>query len=398
MPPPDNGLKGRREEARQALTGSEFQKRQAEKEKGLLKRRREAMLAMEGEERRKHRVERERKDYEKKAAVRAKTEAEHKEVEKIRQNQAEEEEKRRRSEEESVAAKTKRIKRVERAEAIIAELKKEPLKISPIRTLKTDMARAVKEEGISIAKIVLTEQAKYRLTGKGKELKPEKKKFLWPALAAATVVAAAAAGLWFFSQQQGETARRESAVESVVFTETSVEISTSGVADEEVRRQIELAAGQPLNRNAIRNIYFTDASGIVPLSRFRRILGLPIPDALSRAAEEEFMFGVHQQGRSNWRFLVLKTKFFELALAAMLGWEATMVEDIGPLLGITSPATVQRERSFKDKLVQNKDARLIKNSGGETLIFYAFLDNQTVVIARQEATYLELFRRFLIQR
>jgi hypothetical protein len=91
-------------------------------------------------------------------------------------------------------------------------------------------------------------------------------------------------------------------------------------------------------------------------------------------------------------FIILTNNFFQNAFAGMLSWESTMPSDLSAIFGIT-PAEWS-SGTFHDKLVKNKNVREFTDSSGSVLFLYSFIDNNTLVIAQNEAALTEIITRF----
>ncbi len=151
-------------------------------------------------------------------------------------------------------------------------------------------------------------------------------------------------------------------------------------------------------------------------------VGLNPPDILTRSLTDSWMLGVYGNAQ-NKPFIILTTNFFQNAFSGMLQWEPTMPDDLTKVLGFTvqqntlmqriatssatsTPVSTSTTRvvpsssffgirgTFSDKVIENKDAREFTDQSGTTLFLYAFLDNATLVIARDEATLGEIITRF----
>ena len=179
-------------------------------------------------------------------------------------------------------------------------------------------------------------------------------------------------------------------------------------------------------------------------------IGLNPPDMFLQSLTAQWMFGFYGSASGPSPFIILTTNFFQNAFAGILQWESTMPNDIAPLLGInvtpptipaasmpvfststiaTSTATTTKNTKnkniatttatstnkitttntitnyppasffaisgqFVDKVIQNKDVREFRDQNGNILFLYAFIDNNTIAIARTEATLGEIITRF----
>ncbi len=120
------------------------------------------------------------------------------------------------------------------------------------------------------------------------------------------------------------------------------------------------------------------------------------PAPLIRALGATPTLGLHgfQGGQP---FLLFSVLSYDHAFAGMLAWEETMLEDIGPLFGVSSRSLLEKVGSttsealgnkiaFKDVIIRNKDARAAFDPSGTIVFLYAFLDKQTLVITTKEDT------------
>jgi hypothetical protein len=65
---------------------------------------------------------------------------------------------------------------------------------------------------------------------------------------------------------------------------------------------------------------------------------------------------------------------------------------VGPLFGIDSSSA--QNTTWKGELVQNRDAHVARDTSGTMLLFYTFIDPNTVVVSQDSKTLVEVVRRF----
>ena len=89
----------------------------------------------------------------------------------------------------------------------------------------------------------------------------------------------------------------------------------------------------------------------------------------------------------------------------MLTWEPFMRRDLAPLFGpAAAPAgaaatsTSAESDVFRDRVVKNRDTRILYNSDGSIALIYGLPDPSTVVIANNEGTFIELVSRLATSR
>jgi hypothetical protein len=109
-------------------------------------------------------------------------------------------------------------------------------------------------------------------------------------------------------------------------------------------------------------------------------------------------------------FLILETDSYERAFAAMLAWENTMRTDLLPLFtrvprtripeestasSTTATSSLQLIRNgFLDKIVENRDTRVILNTTNDILLLWTFLNRNIIVITTNEYTLKEIISRY----
>ena len=87
------------------------------------------------------------------------------------------------------------------------------------------------------------------------------------------------------------------------------------------------------------------------------------------------------------RALVFTVTDTTTALGALLEWESTMAADVAPILSISKAETAD---SFVDQTYGNTDIRILK-AADQPVLVYGFIDENTVVIAKDIASFVKLF-------
>lgn len=152
-----------------------------------------------------------------------------------------------------------------------------------------------------------------------------------------------------------------------------------------------------------------------------------IPENFLRSLTGQYLLGIHSFDE-NQAFLLLQVDSYETAYAGMLAWERTMRQDLSPLFtrnpspkveaqpqlpattaSTTASSTNQTATStaattlpsvsviiptsFVDKVVENRDARVIVNQEGDILLLWTFLGRNIVLITTNEYTLREIISR-----
>jgi len=280
--------------------------------------------------------------------------------------------------------------------------------IKPLRTFESDLAETIDQKKSSVLSVNLAEKKRREERGQSSEEKESQGTFLITIISIILIVGGVGIlSTLFFFRNKTEVAPAP-VFETIIAYDNQEKIATEslnrGSLIEGVRTYLKEST-PPLN--SITNVSFTIQKGesrvVISAQRFLAILESRTPEIFLHSLGSDFMYGIHSFN-GNEAFLILKTKSYENAFAGMLGWEKTLVSDLGPLFAkasllpesTTTPAfsEVPDGIRFSDVIVKNKDTRAIREPGGRIVFLYGFTDNETIVFASSEETFAELLKRF----
>ena len=190
------------------------------------------------------------------------------------------------------------------------------------------------------------------------------------------------------------------------------------------------------------------STSLINTERFFYVLQTRTPAPLVRALNTNFMFGLNKIDDQKNPFLILTSDSFNQVYAGMLEWEPAMADDIGDLFftkedliddpikeatttdvkiasteASTSVATVSTSSQtiatttssstetqvpaepfksryiianslqFKDEIFNNRDMRVLRTTSGKMLMYYTFINDRIVLIARDLRTLDEVIKR-----
>ncbi len=286
---------------------------------------------------------------------------------------------------------------------------------SPIHTYKTDFSEKTRTEGASPIS-VLAAQADSRIPAPV-ALKPKRSNTPFYIAGAVILVIAGGASIFFAYQiiSGKPTLPQELAVSSLIFADQRVELT--GTSDELTRGLVNMEdLSLPDGGVAIAYMTYATTTGKKEIriaatgGALIGALGLTAPNILLRNIAPASTLGVISAGGETRPFFLLRVTSFERTFAGMLDWEKTMRDNLAafypPYPTDVSPATATStqsatttallppaSRGFMDVIVDNHDARVMKDTQGRTVLIYGYRDRETLVIARNEAAFRELLSR-----
>ncbi len=278
--------------------------------------------------------------------------------------------------------------------------------IPQIRTFQGDVADALKNQGESVMSIRRAELTKQ---GGGNEFAPRptpqeqiemrsSQKMILSIIGAIVLLALGGVLGWYaFNSYKVKTALPAVVVtpNQFISTDSTSNIDASGLARETFISAFNVLKSENLKNNFVEQIQMKKGLGtttvLLKTSEFFNILNTKAPASLVRALNPNFMLGtigeINGASSTPHTFLLFKLDSFENVFAGMLGWEPSLGEDLLPLfVSEETAANFPTQNQFVDVTIQNKDARALKDSNGNTVMLYSFFDNNTLIIADNSTT------------
>ncbi len=276
--------------------------------------------------------------------------------------------------------------------------------LSPIRTYSSDMAEAIRSKGGSVVRIAIAEEEKRRRAYEDNSIRSKKNVAL---LVTGFVIIAASIGVAWYGYESKKAAQTVAPVAhvappSLVTSEDWTTIDVTGLQVTDVLAKVQALRALPgMEDGTVKNVILTrkTAAGSVGLSasEFLSFIAPKAPSDLVRALKSDWMLGVYQHGAGNL-FMVVHGTAHDFLLAGMLSWENKgLLTDMAPLFGIDLSGYSKDELSklsFQDTLIENRDARAVLDADGKPIMYYSFIDQNTIVFATDPKTLPEVVRRY----
>lgn len=325
-----------------------------------------------------------------------------------------------------------------------AEPKKEVTEVQPIQTYKSDVESLVERKNVSVVSIAAAEAEKREKSPLPATAPATTSDEHWILKRASLVVggilmiAVAAGALAYVLTRPTTVDVTPLSTEAPFMTvDSTKEVSINPTATAAtVMNALNVARVQVnLSLGLVERLYVTQGSGnsaqAISAQKFLTALAPQAPQALARTLSGQYLLGVHSFDE-NQAFLIFHSDAYETAYAAMLQWEPTMSSDLTPLFTRTPPVHANPLPStksaasttsatsttpsdffsgsspllspsdatssglpttFADRVVENRDARVLQTTSGDIVLLWTFLDRNTLVIATNEFTLREVITR-----
>lgn len=287
---------------------------------------------------------------------------------------------------------------------------KENNDIKNIHTYQSDMADLVREKNASVINIAVAEQKKREVESLTSEKKINKTKNIFWVVGGIGIIIFGILGTIFILNKDKEKSiakNQEQKIPTVISYEDQVKLDVSTILNkEDLTKLIKEEVVKELDPGKIKTIFLTqqDSSIILDTNQFLELVNFNLPGNLSRSLTEKFMLGVFSplnnsqtQEKKNHLFLVFQTNDYGQAFMGMLDWEKIMLNDMFLLFEIDNNLDLINliNTPFKDKIISNKDSRVLYNSEGNGILYYLFVDNNTFIITDDQATIQEILSRLI---
>src|SRR3989338_284131 len=266
--------------------------------------------------------------------------------------------------------------------------------VPTIHTYKSDVAEYIKKEGKTLEDIAVAESQRTTNTLQTNIDNPERsRKAVLIISAVAIFLTLSFLILWLaFGRKEDDSnvGYTGTATSKAMFVSDVTEKRISIGSSEKNAAIEKLTTGLKQNEQFL--VIYTDKEekdGVkTPLTsrEFLERIDVYPPDDLVRSLKNDFALG-SIAGKA--RFLILKTGYYGGASSGMLRWEKTMENDLRDILGLSIPqnslppqsSTTQSFRyGFADLVIDNRDARVLRDASGNTILMYIFTDNETILI------------------
>ena len=289
------------------------------------------------------------------------------------------------------------------------------VKPSPLKTYTNDFLQRIKDTRASTATVLAVEEDAAGAPEKASKA-PSRGNIL-PIIAGVLLLLLGGSGAYIAYTHYLAKTRPVTLAPSIsapIFVDEEEKIS--GETPDALVKAITQSMTHPLAQNAVRLLY-TDLATTTGNSVFSS-LQFPAPDVLLRnISAAQSMTGIVNISGTASPFFILSVTSYADTFAGMLSWEATMPSDLSVLfppylptasttaaiatttpkiktkVATSTPPALLPAAAFHDEVVSNHDARVYRDAAGQSILIYGYWNRTTLVIARDPAAFIEIFRR-----
>lgn len=281
-------------------------------------------------------------------------------------------------------------------------------KIQTLHTFSSDMADAVREQEATVIKIALAEKAKKEKMEESYLDKKASSNNIYYVIGGIVLVALSIWGIFFLIQKGKEASSIEPtqniAVDTLIHSDEQVLLDVTNITTKNdfidlIKKEKEKDMKQGNVKSIILYTVSNGAKKQITTQNLFNLMRLSSPGLLTRSFEPGFMMGLYKNDSKSNLFIILQTKDYNQTFSGMLEWEPTLLLDMFSMFDIDVSSSTQSvfETPWSDKIISNKDARVLRLMNGQELLTYMFADKNRLIISDKQEVSVEVLSRLVTQ-
>lgn len=272
-----------------------------------------------------------------------------------------------------------------------------------LRTLEADSAEFIRANKVSMTTVALKEAARERVSD-AQTKSQTTRTVLLVSLSLLLLLGGGGAILFAYMKSYppvpvtlpAQTGIATISFDPIIFTETKKQIN---LANEKGKSAGQILMREVANSNeklgSMQAIFLASGEDIRTLLSASDVLGRiasRVPARLLRQIDPTYTFGL-LVGSTNEGFLILTTENYDTVFADMLAWEPEFARDMYAVLSGNEISKEVLSASWEDTVVRNIDVRELKTANEDDALIWGFVNQKTLVIARNAPTFKEVLTR-----
>lgn len=197
------------------------------------------------------------------------------------------------------------------------------------------------------------------------------------------------------------------AVPSLVLVEHQTEIKIDKKTPAEIFASIDNLTRPTDEQEALTQFYFSETTttedgeevNILTSDDFLATAGVNLPTDFIHFLKPDFLAGAYSGGdKTLSNFYIFSTRSFEHTFASLIKNDREITFALFSKLMSASQIDSLQTEQFVDEVISNIDVRLLKNTEGDIVLIYAFLDQETLVLTENKESFIKIVNSYLAQK
>ena len=251
-----------------------------------------------------------------------------------------------------------------------------------VQTYAEDVAKVIENDTGGLVKKIIHGEEEHE--AEKRNLSPESKRNKFFMFISILLLFLALATLsFFFFKKDINTVPVEKQFVPIIFNDQSTFLEISGLKkDEIIQTVLHEVDNTKVKVGGVEGIYLTENKQIIGLRKFISLIkGKFVPGDNALFVSDNFLMGVVNSETKDF-FILFKVRSTADIFDNLRAWETDLLADLHGFLGIniSSSTNYLFTKNFEDGIVENKNARLLFDKDGKTIVMYIFADDNSVII------------------
>ncbi len=276
------------------------------------------------------------------------------------------------------------------------------LKNKNVETYTSDMVKAIESDKGGLIKKIIHEEEEHE--AQKINLSPKSRKnrlFMFISIMLIFLALAILIFLAFFNESIN-TVPIAPQTTSIIFTDrTDFKAIDSFNKDQIVKTVLNQINNTKMKTGGVEGIYLTENNKVVGFKKFTTLIKSNLVLDQNNFFSDNFLLGALNSGLKSTLptagdfFVLLKIRSFTDIFPTMRSWENKMLYDLGGFFGvnITPLTNYLFTKDWQDGIIENKNARILKDNDGKIVLMYIFINDSSIIITNSELATREAILR-----
>jgi len=275
------------------------------------------------------------------------------------------------------------------------------VKNKSVKTYAEDVAKAIESgEGGVIKEIIHSQEQQ---EAQKENLSPESKKNKLFMFVSITFIFLSLIVLmvWAVFREQISTVSVVPQFTPIIFTDQNQFLEIGGLSKDKIAQTVlNEVNNTKVKIGGIEGIYLTENKNVVQFRKFISLIKGNISLDKFTFLDDNFLLGVvnkEEDATSSEKdlFILLKIRSIADIFDGMRSWESKMFYDLHGFVGvdINTDTNYLLTKDFEDGIVENKNARILRDKDGKIVFMYVFADETSLIITNTSLATHEIMLR-----
>lgn len=271
-----------------------------------------------------------------------------------------------------------------------------------VKTYAEDMAEVIENDPGGLVKNIIHTEEEHE--AEKRNLSPKSKKneifmFLGIFLLAVSLIISS----FLFFRKTSNTVPVTKQFTPIIFNDQITPLEILGLGKDEITQDIlKEIQNTKVGVGGVEGIYPTLNKQMIGLRKFISLTNFHFtPNQDTTFVSDNFLMGVVKNQvnidatSGTGFFILLKMRSITDVFDSLRAWEPNLLTDLHNFLGmdISSSNNYLFTKNFQDGIIENKNARILYDQGGNIVLMYIFADDNSVIITDSEAAAHEIILR-----